>query len=988
MTQSLNTNPKTSDSRNTLRSHAEAILAKQTNVHSAKLSPVGSSTISAEEATRLVHELQVYQVELELQNEELRRTQSELEASRFRYFDLYELAPTGYCVISQAGKIDEANLTTAKLLGVDRSKLIHEPFSRFVYVEDQDLFYVNFRRLDKSIEPLSFELRLVKVSGEIVWVQLACVTIAHGEEDRHVRICITDCTERKVVEEKLCNRTAIFEAIADSPLDGILVIDAEGKKVHQNARLLELWGIPPEIAKNPEDAVQAQAICHQTKDPKGYVDRIAYLVSHPELVGRDEVELVDGRVFDRYTVPVRSRNGEDYGRIWTFRDITEQKRAQRFQQESLERLRKISSRLPGAIYQLRMRQDGSYCLPYVSDGLYSLFGIRPENVLEDASAIFELIHPDDLDGLLATIKMSADELAPFRCEFRLPSADGTQRWISANAIPERQPDNSTLWHGYLNDVTASHKAENDLQEAKMRLEEAQALARMGNWTYEIETAKTHWSKQLFYLLGFDALGNEPSDQEIYDLLPMEDAAKLDEAIKAASKDGTPYSVVVGIRQPRSDVRYVRWEGRARRNRGGKIVCLYGTCADVTKEVEREKALQDARNQADAANRAKSEFLANMSHEIRTPLTAILGFADMLREYENQEFVTAQRLNAIDTIASAGQHLLTIINDILDLSKIEADKATIKLSNTPLMEVLSEIERLIRPQATRKGLSLTLKLLTPVPNQILSDPTRLRQILLNLVGNAVKFTERGAIDIIASVIALPENCNLRVDIDDTGPGMTSEQSQSLFHAFIQADNTVTRKHGGTGLGLTISKRLAKLMGGDVTLLRTEPGRGSSFRLSLPVMPVDGSVLVDRIETKTVAEIAPAPAMVELRGRILLAEDGLDNQRLLSFILRKAGATVDVAEDGQVALDMLNKSWETNLPYDLLLTDIQMPVMDGCRLARTIRSQGIKIPIVAVTAHALAEDRQKCLEAGCDDYLSKPVDMHTLTNVCSKWIATQR
>ena len=972
-------------SEETLRRQAEAIFAHKSISDSVTRSPVASEILSAEETQRLVHELQVHQIELELQNEELRRAQYELDASRARYFDLYDLAPTGYCVIRENGIIEEANLTTAILLGIDRSRLIKQPFSRFVFKEDQDHFYLNHRQILKSDKPRSYELRMVAPDGKIVWVQIACVAIEDSEGMLKVRIGLTDITDRKLIEEKLQSRTAFFEAIVDSPLDGILVVDSQGKKVHQNSRLLELLDIPPEIAENPDDAVQVQYVRNRTKEPLAFHDRVTYLYSHPELTSRDEIELVNGTVLDRYTAPVRDQHGHFYGRIWTFRDITERKRAQRLQEEALDRLRKIASRLPGVVYQFRMRPDGSSCMPYASEGLFLLFGVRPEEVTHDASPTFARIHPDDLDGLVAKIKHSAAELVPFKCEVRLLKEDGTVRWLSANALPEREADGSTLWHGFTGDVTATHAAAVELQEAKLRLEEAQALARIGSWSYDVATTRIHWSKQSFSLFGFNASDNEPTYQEILNSFYPDDAAKIHETVKMAIIDGTPYSMVVRIRQPKFDVRYLRCEGRSRRDSTGNIIGLFGTNADVTAEVEREQALQVARNQAEAANRAKSEFLANMSHEIRTPLTAILGFADMLREDGNLDLAPVQRLHTIDTITNAGQHLLTIINDVLDLSKIEADKTMVERIETPLIEILCEVERLLSPKATGKGLTLDTKLLTPVPDRILGDPTRLRQILMNLVGNAAKFTEEGKIVINASVKESLGNASLIIDIEDTGPGMTSEQSRSLFHAFEQADSTVTRKHGGTGLGLTISRRLANLMGGDVTLLRTALGKGSCFRLKLPLVPVVGSVLVKSIEVRAVPVAEIRPEKISVHGRILLAEDGLDNQRLLSFMLKKAGATIDVADDGQIALEMLDRARESNDPYDLLITDMQMPVMDGYMLARTLRSRGDKMPIVALTAHALAEDRQKCLDAGCDDYLSKPIDKQLLLNACVKWIA---
>ncbi|MCY2974950.1 MAG: PAS domain-containing protein [Planctomycetota bacterium] len=988
MTRKLDSNSKANDAAPALRRQAEAIFAAKSITSSATDLPVAAGGLSSEETNRLLHELQVHQIELELQNEELRRAQFELDGSRSRYFDLYELAPTGYCIVSEQGLIEETNLTTSKLLGVDRSRLIKQPISRFIFKEDQDRFYLNHKQILKSDEPRSYELRMVEPDGNFVWVQMACVAIEDNEGILKVRIVLSDITDRKLVEEKLRTRTAFFEAMVDSPHDGILVVDNKGKKIHQNARFLALYDIPPEIANDPDYAVQLQYVSNRTKDPQAFLDRTTYYYGHPEHIGCDEIELINGTVLERHTAPARNEHGGFYGRIWTFRDVTEQKHAQQLQAEALERLRKISSRLPGVVYQFRMRSDGSSCFPYASEGLYPLYGIQPTEVILDASPVFDRVHPDDLDELEAKIGKSSNDLSPFQCHFRLLMDDGTIRWVSANSLPEREADGSTLWHGYMTDVTESHKAAIELEAAKFQMEEAQALARMGNWSYDLSTFRIDWSKQLFTILGFNISDGEPTYQEMLDNYCPEDAAILDEAVKTAIADGTPYSLVHRIRKPQSDVRFVRGSGRARRDSAGKIVGLFGTAADVTVEVEREQALQVARTEAEAANHAKSEFLANMSHEIRTPLTAILGFADMLREDGNLDISPVERLHTIDTITTAGQHLLTIINDVLDLSKIEADKTTVERIETPLIEIVSEVERLLRPIAIGKGVTLDARLSTPVPDRILSDPTRLRQILMNLVGNAAKFTEQGSIVINASVTDPSGNACLIIDIEDTGPGMTSEQSQTLFQAFEQADTTFTRKHGGTGLGLTISRRLAKLMGGDVKLWRTELGKGSCFRLVLPMTPAVNSVFVKNIEVRPVSIVDKPHAKISVHGRILLAEDGLDNQRLLSFILKKSGASIDIADNGQIALEMWDKANKLNVPYDLLLTDMQMPVMDGYLLARSLRNRGEKMPIVALTAHALAEDRQKCLDAGCDDYLSKPIDKNSLLAVCAKWIAVRR
>ena len=418
---------------------------------------------------------------------------------------------------------------------------------------------------------------------------------------------------------------------------------------------------------------------------------------------------------------------------------------------------------------------------------------------------------------------------------------------------------------------------------------------------------------------------------------------------------------------------------------GMVVSTRDLVSDLehqTSDLERAKSsLAEALGKAEVANQSKSAFLANMSHEIRTPLTAILGFTDILREDMGFDIGREKRTQAIHTISNAGKHLLTIINDILDLSKIEANKMTVEKIETPLIAVLGEVESLMRPHAIAKGLMMSTSLSTPVPEHILCDPTRLRQILLNLSGNAVKFTEEGSVSIIVG--ATPDQTELTIDIEDTGPGMDDKQAGCLFNAFEQADDTMTRKFGGTGLGLTISRRFANLMGGKVFLLRSHPGVGSCFRLVLPLEAITDSPMVEKFEmVQTGSSIASST--VKLSGRILLAEDGVDNQWLIAFHLKRCGAELTVADNGLIALDLIEQSEADGEPFDMLLTDMQMPEMDGYTLARTLRERGCTLPIVALTAHAMAEDRLKCIEAGCDDYATKPIDKAKLIATCAEWI----
>lgn len=383
-------------------------------------------------------------------------------------------------------------------------------------------------------------------------------------------------------------------------------------------------------------------------------------------------------------------------------------------------------------------------------------------------------------------------------------------------------------------------------------------------------------------------------------------------------------------------------------------------------------LQVAKRQAIAASEAKGVFLANISHEIRTPMTAILGFSDVLLDARSSE---AEQRDAALTIRRCGRHLLEILNDVLDMSKIEAGRLEVELRSTPIEPLLHDVRSLMTGKCRDKGVSLLVAADGPVPHAILTDPTRLRQGLINLVGNAVKFTESGEVRI--QVTCNRESEKIHFAVSDTGIGMSAEQMARLFKPFSQADSSTTRRFGGTGLGLVITKRIAEALGGDVTVTSV-PNSGSTFALTVSTGSLLNARMMSTIEPSiepgegTVAERSPS----SLRGRILVVDDGADNRRLVSLFLRKAGVSVETAENGMEAVDAALEAQHVGSPFDLILMDMQMPVLDGYSATRVLRSKGYKGQIVALTAHALQSEHDKCLAAGCDGYLTKPVDRAAL------------
>lgn len=408
--------------------------------------------------------------------------------------------------------------------------------------------------------------------------------------------------------------------------------------------------------------------------------------------------------------------------------------------------------------------------------------------------------------------------------------------------------------------------------------------------------------------------------------------------------------------------------------------------DITDRVLSDLALKKAqaglaksKEAAELANIAKSEFLANMSHEIRTPMTAILGFTDILLG----NLVEPENIQSATTIKENGEYLLDLINDILNLSKIESGKLEVEQVVFSPHQIIADVVSLMRIRAQAKGLALEMRLDGLIPETICSDPTRLRQILINVVGNAIKFTETGAIQIVTRLMNLiGEETQLQVDVIDTGIGIPSDKIEKIFNPFTQADGSTTRIFGGTGLGLCISKRLSELLGGKLSVSSTV-GKGSVFSITVSTGSLNNVKLihdpVDLVSNQVDVQSNDETEFTLHNYRVLLAEDGPDNQRLISFVLKKAGAEVVLAGNGQIAFDLAIAANSEGRPFDVILMDMQMPVMDGYSATKQLRDEGYIRPIIALTAHAMESDRQKCINAGCDEYTTKPIDRKKLVRL---------
>jgi PAS domain S-box-containing protein len=785
-------------------------------------------------------------------------------------------------------------------------------------------------------------------------------------------------TERKQAEELLRESEERFRTLADCCPIGIWVTDAQGVNCFANRAYLESSGI------TQDDGVDHRwrSIIHPDDAPGFFEKFERALKEHIPFHTERRSRRADGQWcwMESSGIPRFSSEGEFLGLAGTSADITERKQAVDALQESEERFRAMADGCPTPIWV----SDAEGAIQFTNRPFREFCGVTHE--LVEGHKWQLLIHPDDLLEFVRETDRAVQTHATMKAEVRVRRFDGEWRWMIVHTEPRFSPSGEFLGHvGLSTDITERKQAEQALKDSEEKFRQLAENIR------EVFFVMTVSGSELLYV--------NPAAEQVWGVTreslyrnPMSwaDAIHPDDQARARSLAARQLQGELGdsefrILTPDGKEKWIRSRTSPVRDQDGKVIRVVGVAEETTERKRFEAELINARKTAESANLAKSRFLANMSHEIRTPMNGVIGMNQLLLETD----LTAEQRRYVEVAQSSGRTLLSLIDNILDLSKIEAGGTTLENLAFGLNRTVDEVIQLLRVQAGAKGLRIVSRISPKIPELLYGDARRLGQVLTNLIANAIKFTERGAITLDADLDSQSDKAaSIRFTVSDTGIGIPEDMIPALFSPFVQADASTTRKYGGSGLGLAISKQLVEMMGGSIGVSSWE-GRGSTFRFTVTL----GLVAID--QRQSALQSAPfwpgraiqSPVDPALQGhgeRILIAEDNPTNREVLLAQLKKLGYEAGMAANGAEAVEAVERE-----SFDLVLMDCQMPLMDGYEATHRIR-QSIHghIPIVALTASALSPARERCLSEGMDDYLAKPVELPHLAAVLAKWIQKSR
>ncbi len=909
-----------------------------------------------------------------------KKAEASLRLSEERYRSVVEDQTELVCRFLPSGIFTFVNDVYCRFFGKTREELIGSTWRMAVYPHDLE-------HVRSELQAMSPEKPVHSVTGRVIDARgrVRCMEFVNRNFYRpdgsliETQAVGRDITERRKAETDLRESEARFRLAFNGANSGMCLVDLKGRIFQVNDRLVEMLGYSRE-------ALQKMTI----EEIAWPLDRgICADFIGKAIAGLQESVLLEKRYMHRdgrmiYGLVASSLLRDGRGRplyfISQIQDISERRQAEEALRLSEQRHRLLAENARDVVWT--MQPDGR--ITYVSPSIEKVRGLtaqeamlqRPDEIQTPGSVAKTMAYFDHLSACVREKRKPEN----FRGDLEYYRKDGSTIWTEVHAFPILGPQGEIVEVlGVSRDISERKQADEALRLSEERYARAVRGTSDGIWDRNLRTGEHYSSPRFKELLGYTDSELPDSRDAFFDLIHPDDLELVRIATERHLRDHVPYDVELRLRTKSGEYRWFRSRGQADWDENDEPVSMAGSITDVTFRKQTQEALIVAKEQAEAANRSKSEFLANMSHEVRTPVAAVIGYAEMLMDGDIPE---AEAQQAIRAIRRNGDHLLTILNDILDLSKVESGKLELERIPYSPWDLIREVESLLRVRAEERQITLRIRPVSDLPGIALLDPTRLRQVLLNLLGNAMKFSESGGSVELRVWSSYREDKadtpELIMEVEDHGVGMSSEHLSRLFQPFQQADNSTTRKFGGTGLGLSISKRLVEIMGGSITVKSTL-GRGSRFTVRVPV-PLVGEKSqhwkrsIDEMTAQDTAVMKPVAGNdVALDGRILLVEDSEDNRRVILHLLKRLGLKdVAVARNGLEAVEAANAN-----PFDVILMDIQMPVMDGYEATKTLRESGYRRPIVALTAHALRDDSDKCLAAGCDAYLSKPVNVTRLS-----------
>ncbi len=906
------------------------------------------------------------------------------------------------------GKVVDDSPSWREFTGQTLEQWLDDGWLNAVHPDDQESTFVDWRSCMKTGSDFSREFRLRHRGVGYRWVQVRGVP--QRRSDGSIRRWVgmnVDIHDRKLAEDNLHKSEALTRTMAENSTQALFMMDDRGYMTYCNQAALDMLGFDrEELQSKPLHDV----IHHHYPDGRPYpmsdcpIDRALpddfSVRAHKDLFFRKDgssfpVLCAASPIFD---------NGKPVSTVIEVRDITQQKE---FEQGLYDREAYLRRVLNGSntfigVVDLQGR------LVEVNEPALNVSGVFREDVIGQPFAeTYWWSHDRATEDQIREAIRRAISGQTFRRPMQYRIADGSTRWVDLSVSPVYDENGQVAFvvpSG--SDITERYEGEQSLRQtteqlaaAQEKLNKAMQVGKVAAWGWDTETQRLKSDGAIQQMFGFP-VDQSPTIEQYVSRIDASYADAVRAAVEATTKREEPFDIEYPVNLPDGTIRWVHARGGAVVDGDGTTIDFSGFVVDITDRHEIEQQLRAARIAAEAANASKSAFLANMSHEIRTPMTAILGYADLLRDHIESD----EAVSHLATIRRNGGYLLEIINDILDLSKIEAGAFELDRERFNVTKVVEDVRSIMGVRANENNLSLDVNYVGKLPSLIESDSKRLKQILINLVGNAVKFTKKGGVKIrvtyelveqSSSIVPSAEkmvgenrssNGYLRFRIADTGIGMTDEQRTKLFRPFVQGDASVSRHFGGTGLGLAISRRLANMLGGDITAASTF-GKGSTFECTIATGSLSETEMVDPEPLKQ-PSTTPEPQTFDdpqLICKVLVVDDRRDIRFLSKRILTKAGASVDECEDGQLAVDFIREALDRAAPPDLILLDMQMPNLDGYQTAVALRSLGFAGPIIALTADAMQGDMNKCIEAGCNDYLSKPIDSSLLIGMVSKLTA---